>query len=59
MLFRSSCTKFAIMKIEKHVQKFICKRGLMTKEAGILVGLSGGADSVALLRMLVRLDYRC
>lgn len=47
------------MKIEKHVQEFICKRGLMTKEAGILVGLSGGADSVALLRMLVRLDYRC
>ena len=47
------------MKVERRVQEFIRNGGLMADGAGVLVGLSGGADSVALLRMLVHLGYRC
>ena len=47
------------MNVEKRVQDFIRKQQLLTDNAGVLVALSGGADSVALLRILVRLGYRC
>lgn len=47
------------MRVERHVQEFIRNGGLMADGAGVLVGLSGGADSVALLRILVHLGYRC
>lgn len=50
------CSK---MKLEKRVQGFIHEKKMCADGASILVGLSGGADSVALLRMLVRLGYRC
>ena len=48
-----------IMRVEKRVQEFIRNGQLIADNAGVLVGLSGGADSVALLCMLVRLGYRC
>lgn len=40
------------------VAGFIAKHQLLTKEGLQLVALSGGADSVALLRVLLALDYR-
>lgn len=47
------------MKVEMRAQEFIRRQQLFTDGARILVALSGGADSVALLRILVRLGYRC
>ncbi|MBR3858720.1 MAG: tRNA lysidine(34) synthetase TilS [Bacteroidaceae bacterium] len=47
------------MNVEKRVQDFIRKQQLFADDAEVLVALSGGADSVALLRILVRLGYRC
>lgn len=47
------------MKVERRVQEYIRNEELIADNAGVLVGLSGGADSVALLRILVRLGYRC
>lgn len=44
----------------KHdVQKFIDEKGLFTVKDRVLVALSGGADSVALLCVLHSLGYRC
>ena len=48
-----------IMKVERRVQEYIRNEELIADNAGVLVGLSGGADSVALLHMLVRMGYRC
>lgn len=47
------------MKVEKRVQEFIHKHQLCTDDARMLVALSGGADSVALLCILLRLGYHC
>lgn len=43
----------------KEVQKYIENQNLIVGEAPVLVGLSGGADSVALLSVLLRLEYTC
>ncbi|MDD7257188.1 MAG: tRNA lysidine(34) synthetase TilS [Prevotellaceae bacterium] len=43
--------------IVKTVADFIEKNGLLDKDGRYLVGLSGGADSVALLLILKELDY--
>ena len=47
------------MKVEHQVQSFIIQHGLLEPGAKVLVALSGGADSVALLRILLRLGYGC
>jgi tRNA(Ile)-lysidine synthase len=47
------------MKIAKRVEEFIKKHQLLADDSRVLVTLSGGADSVALLRLLLRLGYRC
>lgn len=47
------------MTTVRRVQEFIRGERLIADDAGVLVGLSGGADSVALLRILVHLGYRC
>ena len=47
------------MKTTKRVQEFIGKQQLLTDDAKVLVALSGGADSVALLRILLSLGYTC
>lgn len=41
------------------INKYIEEKHLFTLRDGILVTLSGGADSVALLRVLLALGYRC
>ena len=47
-----------MITLEDRVDAFIRKEGLLTKEGLQLVALSGGADSVALLRVLLALGYR-
>lgn len=41
------------------VERFIAKNSLLTPRSKVLVALSGGADSVALLVVLMKLDYHC
>lgn len=43
----------------KTVRTYIHKYKLLSAKEPVLVGLSGGADSVALLAVLVRLGYTC
>ncbi|MDR3141582.1 MAG: tRNA lysidine(34) synthetase TilS [Tannerellaceae bacterium] len=41
------------------IRTYINKHNLFSKDKPVLVGLSGGADSVALLAVLARLGYAC
>lgn len=45
--------------LEQHIQSTIDRLGLLRRSSPVLVALSGGADSVALLAVLVRLGYDC
>ena len=46
-------------EVIERVSLFIARHQLLVAERGVLVALSGGADSVALLRLLLALNYRC
>ena len=43
----------------KRVSTYIRQRGLLEKDKPVLVAISGGADSVALLDVLLRAGYTC
>ncbi|MBR5678958.1 MAG: tRNA lysidine(34) synthetase TilS [Paludibacteraceae bacterium] len=43
----------------RRVSTYIRQRELLTKDQAVLVAISGGADSVALLDVLVRAGYKC
>ncbi len=45
--------------LELHIQSTIDRLGLLRRSSPVLVALSGGADSVGLLAVLVRLGYDC
>ena len=45
--------------MHRKVRAYIEKKQLMSPDAKLIVALSGGADSVALLHVLLRLDYKC
>ena len=44
---------------QQKVQQYIIKEKLFAGSERLLVALSGGADSVALLRVLLSLGYTC
>lgn len=48
-----------MMNFKSRVEAYIAKHDLMSKNDRVLVTLSGGADSVSLLRVLLSLGYDC
>lgn len=48
-----------VTSFERIVVQWIARENLFSVGDSLLVALSGGADSVALLRVLLRLGYRC
>ena len=45
--------------MQQKIQNFIAKNNLLKQKSTVIVGLSGGADSVVLLNVLISLGYNC
>lgn len=48
-----------MMKLEQKVKNYITDKRLLQPSQSVLIALSGGADSVCLLRTLISLGYKC
>lgn len=46
-------------RLERDIRDYIARNGLVKDGATVVVAVSGGADSVALLSVMVSLGYRC
>ena len=51
--------RYLCVMLKQKVQKIIEDKSLFTRKDKVIVALSGGADSVALLRILLTLGYQC
>lgn len=47
------------MTFERKITQFINQHQLLNEKANVIVGISGGADSVVLLYLLNKLGYKC
>ena len=47
------------MDFVNRVKQYIGVNGLLKSSSLVITGISGGADSTALLKVLIELDYRC
>lgn len=47
------------MKLIKKIEKYIADHQLLEPDEKVIVGVSGGADSMALLHILISIGYQC
>ena len=48
-----------LLPFDRIVKEFITRNSLITGDSPVIIGLSGGADSVALTMVLHRLGFAC
>lgn len=57
--FASAMHTLHSFQFEQRINDFIAHHSLMSDRQSVIVALSGGADSVALMRVLRALNYKC